>query len=238
MFVIGSCVQFSEVKLEIPNNVYAPGNELLREMRRDIAFTGPINVHNFMKSCLTHPKHGFYMKQDVFGSKGHFTTSPEVSQIFGELVGVWVVYEYLKSGTKLPLRIVELGPGRGTLSADISRVCDGFKASQNLQTSFHLVEVSPFLIEKQKQNICKDDANLTKFGQKIEWSSCLDDVPDDSSSFTVYISNEFFDAFPIYKFSVSFLMFSKTFVLIFSFYPNRKDQIDGMRCLSTWIHSI
>lgn len=75
-----------------------------------------------MQFCLSHPTDGYYSKGDVFGRKGDFITSPEISQIFGELLGVYLLTRYLANGNKGPVRIVELGPGRGTLMDDVLRV--------------------------------------------------------------------------------------------------------------------
>lgn len=75
-----------------------------------------------MQFCLSHPTEGYYSKGDVFGRQGDFITSPEISQIFGELVGVYFLTRYLAKGGKAPVRVIELGPGRGTLMDDVLRV--------------------------------------------------------------------------------------------------------------------
>ncbi|XP_015785995.1 protein arginine methyltransferase NDUFAF7, mitochondrial-like [Tetranychus urticae] len=164
---------------------------------------------DYMKLVLTAPSNGFYMKQDVFGRSGHFTTSPEISQIFGELIAVWAVNEWQRFNSSRPLRIVELGPGRGTLVSDISRVLNKFSHTRD-QASLHLVEISPYLVQLQEQKLCgnvsvlgKDDFtrhdSLTKLGLPITWYRSLDQVPE-VPGFTVYIAHEFLDALPIHKF--------------------------------------
>jgi NADH dehydrogenase [ubiquinone] 1 alpha subcomplex assembly factor 7 len=80
-----------------------------------------------MRQCLTHPEGGYYTRQttsgqDQFGTKGDFVTSPEISQVFGELVGIWLYAEWLAQGRKEKVQIIEVGPGRGTLMDDVLRV--------------------------------------------------------------------------------------------------------------------
>lgn len=177
-----------------------------------IKIGGPITIHDYMKVVLTAPNSGFYMKQDVFGSKGHFTTSPEISQIFGELIGAWLLNEWNRFSEPKPLNLVEIGPGRGTLVDDITRVFSQFPKARSC-LSISLVEVSPFLRQVQEQNLCgttsvleQEDANklgvhssMTKLGFPITWYPDIDSVPE-TSGFTSYIAHEFLDALPIHKF--------------------------------------
>lgn len=92
------------------------------------------------------------MSRDVFGQKGDFVTSPEIGQIFGELIAVWLITEYQKIGSPQPFQIIELGSGRGTLIQDVLRVCSKFRISESM--SIHLVEISPFLSKLQAQRLC------------------------------------------------------------------------------------
>jgi len=177
-----------------------------------IKIGGPITIYDYMKIVLTAPNSGFYMKQDVFGSKGHFTTSPEISQIFGELIGVFLLNEWSRFSETKPLKIVEIGPGRGTLIDDITRVFSQFSKARSC-LSISLVEISPFLRQVQEQNLCgttsvleQEDSNklnvhssMTKLGFPISWYRDLDSVPE-TSGFTCYIAHEFLDALPIHKF--------------------------------------
>ncbi|KAG0413322.1 hypothetical protein HPB47_009510 [Ixodes persulcatus] len=96
---------------------------------------------------------GYYMHRDVFGSSGDFTTSPEISQMFGELVAVWFLNEWVKAGKPKPLYIVELGPGRGTLSDDMLRVFSKYSDAMEV-VSLHLVEISPHLSQVQELKLC------------------------------------------------------------------------------------
>ena len=86
-----------------------------------IAARGPIPVAAYMAMCLADPQHGYYMTRDPFGARGDFVTAPEVSQMFGELIGVWIAAVWQQMGSPAPVRIVELGPGRGTLMSDALR---------------------------------------------------------------------------------------------------------------------
>jgi NADH dehydrogenase [ubiquinone] 1 alpha subcomplex assembly factor 7 len=185
---------------------------LRNEIVQRIKACGPITVAEYMKMVLTHPISGFYMNRDVFGSKGHFTTSPEISQIFGELTAVWLLNEWQRYGCPKPFRVVEFGPGRGTLASDIARVLSQFTHSKDV-TSLHLIEVSPHLTQIQEQTLCgtvsliekHDNAmhgkhrSLSKDGIPVTWYKSLDQMPV-KPGFTAFIAHEFFDALPIHKF--------------------------------------
>jgi len=95
-----------------------PLEALLAEL---IAAEGPMRIDRYMALCLGHPQHGYYIARDPLGEKGDFVTAPEVSQVFGELVGVWAVGAWAAMGQPEDFALVELGPGRGTLMADVLR---------------------------------------------------------------------------------------------------------------------
>lgn len=177
---------------------------LALQLKAKIKSTGPITVADYMKEALTHPVLGYYMQKDVFGSAGDFTTSPEISQMFGEIVAVWCLHEWQKVGAPKPLQLVELGPGRGTLMRDVLRVFSHFKMTDNL--SVHLVEVSPFLTKIQAQTLCVKPESLSDLphligintnGTNIHWYYDVKDVPH---GFSIILAHEFFDALPIHKF--------------------------------------
>lgn len=160
---------------------------LARLLEARIAASGPITMADYMAECLLHPEHGYYTKGGVLGRDGDFTTAPEISQMFGELVGLSLAQAWLEQGQPAPALLAELGPGRGTLMADALRasaVAPGFREA----TRVHLVEASPALREMQ--------ARMLR-GQPVHWHDRMDDVPDGP---LFLIANEFFDALPIRQF--------------------------------------
>jgi SAM-dependent MidA family methyltransferase len=159
------------------------------EIRRIIALEGPIFVSHYMRLCLGHPLHGYYMTRDPFGQKGDFTTAPEVSQMFGELIGAWAATVWREMGSPRGLQLVELGPGRGTLMADAlraTRAVSDFRAAVRV----HLVETSPSLRALQQ-------TALAAAGVTATWHAAIDTVPAGPS---IVLANEFVDALPIDQF--------------------------------------
>jgi len=164
--------------------------ELMDIVRRQIRVGGPITVAQYMDLCLAHPEFGYYRKQDPLGRSGDFTTAPEISQMFGELIGLWAVVVWQNMGAPAPCRLVEAGPGRGTLMADALRAAA--QVPEFLQAiELHLMETSPVLRAKQQ-------ASLGEF-QPVwhENAASLAEVP------TIIIANEFLDALPIRQFQRS-----------------------------------
>ena len=160
-----------------------------RTIAQLIQLNGPMSVADYMALCLGDPEHGYYMTRDPLGAAGDFTTAPEVSQMFGEIVGAWLVHLWHSLGSPCPARLVELGPGRGTLMADILRV--GSRAPGFLDgVTVHLVEMSPALRRVQ-------EATLRAAGARMFWHGELSDVPDGP---TLLVANEFFDALPVRQF--------------------------------------
>ena len=185
---------------------------LLKQLKQKILFKGPITVSEYMKEVLTNAVSGYYMHNDVFGVQGDFITSPEISQMFGELIGIWCVNEWMQIGSPDKLQVVELGPGRGTLADDMLRVLAQFPGIRDA-VSLHLVEISPRLRSMQAKKLAgnetkvveKDDL-MTECCQSctsrhnnitVHWYRQLVDVPKAPS---FYVAHEFFDALPIHKF--------------------------------------
>ncbi|KAG8173435.1 hypothetical protein JTE90_007019 [Oedothorax gibbosus] len=148
---------------------------------------------------------GYYMSRDVFGTSGDFITSPEISQIFGELIGIWYFNEWSRIGQPQPLQLVEFGPGRGTLTDDILRVFSKLTSPSQYKLSVHFIEVSPHLRQVQMSRLCPENLNessydksfITKYGFPITWHPHLTTVPE---AFSLYLAHEFFDAMPILNF--------------------------------------
>ena len=145
---------------------------------------GPISVARFMAEALGHPKHGYYITRDPFGVAGDFVTAPEISQMFGELIGLWLATVWQQMGTPSPVHLVELGPGRGTLMADALRAAKlvpEFRSAIRL----HLVETSPTLRKAQAEAL-SDAAPV--------WHNHVAGVP---AGPMLLVANEFFDALPV-----------------------------------------
>ncbi len=156
------------------------------EIRRRITAAGPMPVGEYMALCLSDPEYGYYTTRDPLGSRGDFITAPEISQMFGELVGLWMAAVWKQMGAPEYIRIVELGPGRGTLMSDALRavqVMPGFRDAIVL----HMVEISPALEAQQERK-------LEHLGTPMSWHPALDDVPKGPA---IIIANEFFDALPV-----------------------------------------
>lgn len=151
---------------------------------------GPVDLATFMGLAAGHPQHGYYATRDPFGASGDFTTSPEISQLFGELVGLWCAQCWLDLGRPARLHLAEFGPGRGTLMADLLRAADsvpGFAASLEI----HLVETSPFLRRRQEAALA---------GRAVRWHEEIATLPGDAPLLAV--ANEFLDALPIRQFQL------------------------------------
>jgi SAM-dependent MidA family methyltransferase len=164
-------------------------NAFEKEIRALIEAEGPLPVSRYMSLCLSHPRHGYYTTRDPLGASGDFTTAPEISQMFGELVGLWCAEVWRVMGAPSPVRVVELGPGRGTLMKDLLRavkVVPGFHDAIDV----HLVETSPVLTERQKET-------LSDAAAKITWHTDVQTLP---AGPLIAIANEFVDALPIDQF--------------------------------------
>lgn len=160
---------------------------LAQLLARRIAALGPMTLAEYMAECLLHPEHGYYTTRPPFGTAGDFTTAPEISQMFGELLGLCLAQHWLDTGATAPFTLAELGPGRGTLMADVLRATrgvPGFHAAARL----HLVEASPALRAEQARALS---------GHAPVWCDRAENLPDAP---LYLLANEFFDALPIRQF--------------------------------------
>jgi NADH dehydrogenase [ubiquinone] 1 alpha subcomplex assembly factor 7 len=156
------------------------------EIRRLIRIAGPMPIAEYMRLCLTHAEHGYYIKHDPIGAGGDFITAPEISQMFGELIGLWLAMVWQQMGAPENVRLIELGPGRGTMMVDALRAVKTVPAFL-AAVVLHLVEVSPTLRKIQEER-------LEPLGLPALWHSTLEDVPGGPC---LLMANEFIDALPV-----------------------------------------
>ena len=161
---------------------------LAAEIRERIRRDGPLSVAAYMELCLNHPTHGYYSCGRPIGAAGDFVTAPEVSQMFGELIGLWCAAVWQSMGRPQPVRLVELGPGRGTLMSDALRAAETVPAFRDA-IDLHLIESSETL--RAEQAAVLGDEGPT-------WHESFESVPPGP---VVIIANEFFDALPIRQFA-------------------------------------
>lgn len=159
---------------------------LSSHIKNIISHTGPISISEFMQLALSHPLYGYYQAKEPFGTKGDFTTSPEISQMFGEMIGAWSAHIWQQMGCLQDVVIVEMGPGRGTLMADFLRSTAKIPGFHN-SISIAMVETSKRLQELQRNNI----GNMHP---RISWYEDVKSLPQKP---IIVIANELFDALPI-----------------------------------------
>jgi NADH dehydrogenase [ubiquinone] 1 alpha subcomplex assembly factor 7 len=152
-----------------------------------IAAHGPMRLSDYMALCLLHPDHGYYTTRPPFGTQGDFITAPEISQMFGEMLGLCLAQSWLDQGAPPAFTLAELGPGRGTLMADVLRAT-GKVAGYHAAAKIYLVEASPALRAVQAQTLA---------AYAPRWLCSADDLPDAP---LFLLANEFFDALPIRQF--------------------------------------
>lgn len=165
-----------------------PQTPLANALRARISHDGPISVAEYVEACLHDPQHGYYRRQAAIGAAGDFITAPEISQVFGEIIGLWCAVVWQQMGAPPAVRLVELGPGRGTLMHDAlraTRLVPAFRAA----LSVDLVESNATLAAIQKSTLSGESG-------PVRWSRDL--AP--SSSPTIVIANEFLDTFPVEQF--------------------------------------
>ena len=192
-------------------NVKKEENTFEKELKAKIELHGPMNLSQFMLEVLSNPNKGYYTsKENVLGASGDFITAPEISQMFGECIAIWIIHEWRKMGSVKPLNIIEFGPGQGTLMQDILRTFQKLIPTELKDISIHLVETSPILTKIQEARLCgyfhnnteRIDENIvhraiSKQGLTVNWYTRVSDVP---KGFSFFVANEFFDALPIHQF--------------------------------------
>lgn len=182
-------------------------NDLLKLINQHILF------------CLHHPTLGYYSRTDrvaradPFGRPGDFITSPEITQVFGELIAIWFISRWQARGSPSRVRIIELGPGRGTLMADIIRTFKSIQAFKTVHLSIRLVENSPFMRELQKKKLCGHAGTGPSITEdRIAWFDHIDQVGKDDERWTMIIAHEFFDALPVHIFQKTEMGFREVMV--------------------------
>jgi NADH dehydrogenase [ubiquinone] 1 alpha subcomplex assembly factor 7 len=161
---------------------------LLGRLKAQIAQDGPINVPEYFTRCLHDPRDGYYANRPALGSEGDFITAPGVSQMFGELIGLWLMETWDRMDRPAPFRLVEMGPGDGTLMSDIlraARLLPAFLEAADLW----LVEVSPVLRAAQKDKLT---------GASAQWADRLEEVPAQAP--LLLVANELLDCLPARQF--------------------------------------
>jgi NADH dehydrogenase [ubiquinone] 1 alpha subcomplex assembly factor 7 len=174
---------------------------LALKLKHQITRDGPLPLKQFVNACLQDRDHGYYRKRTAIGAKGDFVTAPEITQIFGELIGLWSAVVWSSIGAPAAFQLIELGPGRGTLMQDAlraTRAVPGFLDAANVA----LVETSERLSAEQRRT-------LAAFGKAVTWYGALADVPAGPS---IVIANEFLDVFPADQFKRSSAGWAKAHV--------------------------
>ena len=160
--------------------------DLTNFLRRRIALDGPISIADYMNNALGHPEFGYYIRQDPIGVNGDFITAPEISQMFGELIGLWCASTWDQMEKPKETKLVELGPGRGTMMSDALRA---IRSNTEFRDAIdvHLIETNKVLKARQSE-ILGD--------YQINWHENLEAISDGPA---IFLANEFFDALPVHQ---------------------------------------
>ena len=185
-------------------------NKLINHLKELLIKNNYLDLYTFLDVILYDKQFGFYnsinfKKNELIGKKGHFITAPEISQLFGELVGIWIL-QLCRENHFHNINLLELGPGKGTLLKDILRIFSQQK--ENIKIKIHLLEFSKVLKSYQKEN-------LKQYGHELKWYNNIFKIKDQlNDNPTIIISNEFFDCLPInqYKFYKTKNIYTKKIV--------------------------
>ncbi|SPO01075.1 related to DUF185 domain protein [Cephalotrichum gorgonifer] len=190
---------------------------LAERLAAAIDATEPMPLARYMRMCLTSDMGGYYTRGDLkeghdqFGVKGDFVTSPEISQIFGELIGIWFIAEWMSQGRPSKgVEVIEVGPGRGTLMDDMLRTIQRYPMAPAID-AIYMVEASAHLRNVQKNLLCGADAQVSeskvgyhsickRTGVPIVWAQTIESIPKDPTKMPFIVAHEFFDALPIHAF--------------------------------------
>jgi SAM-dependent MidA family methyltransferase len=165
-------------------------NALAQKIARIIEATGPVSVADYMALCLFDPDHGYYTTRQPFGADGDFITAPEVSQMFGELVAVWLFSAWTVIDRPSPVTLAEIGPGRGTLMKDVLRTLTRLAPEARQKVKVAMIEASPALAGAQK-------TALAGCGFEVTWHGSVATLPAEP---LLIVGNELFDAIPARQF--------------------------------------
>ena len=189
------------------------------KIKENIKKRGEISLSEFIDIAMNEPKYGYYIKQKPIGAKGDFITAPEISQIFGEIIGIWIKDYIQKLSLNKDLQIIDLGGGRGTLLKDISRVIN------NKNINYIFIDINSNLIEEQKKSIpnCKHFKNISE-------------IPNQPS---IFVGNEFLDVFPIKQFKRKGDVFQEIFITLkndnFIFCTKQLEDISILKDINDYI---
>ncbi|KAF8633097.1 hypothetical protein AX15_001514 [Amanita polypyramis BW_CC] len=197
MFSVSRRARWLSSVRHLTSSSVSPLTKVEKIILDNIKATGPIPVSTYMQLCLTHPTHGYYTNpaNPVFGTRGDFITSPEISQVFGELVGIWLLSQWANAGRPSALRLIELGPGRGSLMDDVLRVMSQLAPLGTPLKHLHLIESSRAMRSVQEKKL---ESNVQKLGCEVSWHNTLEELQPSPHTFTMLIAHEFFDALPIH----------------------------------------
>ncbi|KAJ1922267.1 hypothetical protein H4219_000129 [Mycoemilia scoparia] len=190
-----------------------PITHLIANIKGIIKAKGPMPIADYMKLALTSPIDGYYTRGNVIGREGDFITSPEISQMFGEMMGIWYIMQWQAAGCPQRVSFIELGPGKGTMMSDMLRISKRFPKFHQAISEVHLVEASPELRNIQAHKLgCEVDESVGQSSTSIKSNSKLYDFPVlwhhsiyqvdiASDTMPLVMAHEFFDALPIYRFA-------------------------------------
>ncbi len=172
-----------------------PANGLRTRLLRIIDRQGPLSVADYMALCLLDPQDGYYTRGEGLGREGDFLTAPEMGQLFGEMLAAWVLQAWMEAGRPAPIRLRELGPGRGVLMSDVLRVLVRQGEMLSAVASIDLVDPSPSLRAAQQHTL----APFVAAGLPLRWHETVT-APEGTEPGPVYvIGNEVLDALPVHQ---------------------------------------